>query len=42
MDRGAWWATVHGVARVGRLATKQEMKTNDFTMSWGSKPHIMG
>ena len=42
MDRGAWWATVHGVARVGHLATKQEMKTNDFTMSWGSKPHIMG
>ena len=24
MDRGAWWATVHGVARVGHgLATKQ-------------------
>ena len=23
MDRGAWWATVHGVARVGHdLATK--------------------
>ena len=43
MDRGAWWATVHGVARVGRLATKQqEMKTNAFTMSWGSKPHEMG
>ena len=25
MDRGAWWATVHGVARVGHdLATKQQ------------------
>ena len=25
MDRGAWWATVHGVARVGHdLATKTE------------------
>ena len=24
MDRGAWWATVHGVARVGHdLATKE-------------------
>ena len=27
MDRGAWQATVHGVARVGRgLATKQEQQ----------------
>ena len=26
MDRGAWWATVHGVARVGHgLATKPPM-----------------
>ena len=25
MDRGAWWATVHGVARVRHdLATKQQ------------------
>ena len=25
MDRGAWWATIHGVARVGHnLATEQE------------------
>ena len=25
MDRGAWWATVHGVVRVGNvLATKQQ------------------
>jgi len=25
MDRGAWWATVHGVARVGHnLATKEQ------------------
>ena len=25
MDRGAWWATDHGVARVGHdLATKQQ------------------
>ena len=25
MDRGAWWATVHGIARVGHdLATKQQ------------------
>ena len=22
MNRGAWWATVHGVARVGDLVTK--------------------
>ena len=27
MDRGAWWATVHGVARVGHdLATKPQKK----------------
>ena len=26
MDRGAWWATVHGVARVGHdLLTKQHI-----------------
>ena len=26
-DRGAWWATVHGVSRVGHdLATKQQQK----------------
>ena len=26
MDRGAWWATVHGVARVGHdLVMKQHM-----------------
>ena len=28
MDRGAWWATVHGVARVGHdLATKPPLTT---------------
>ena len=28
MDRGAWWATVHGVARVGHnLATKPPQQT---------------
>ena len=27
MDKGAWWATVHGVVRVGHdLATKQQQK----------------
>ena len=27
MDRGAWWATVHRVTRVGRdLATKQQQQ----------------
>ena len=27
MDRGAWWATVHGVAKVGHnLATKRKAK----------------
>ena len=26
MESGAWWATVHGVARVGHdLATKQQL-----------------
>ena len=24
MDRGAWWATVHGVARVGHNLTEQQ------------------
>ena len=29
MDRGAWWATVHGVARVGYdLATKPTNELN--------------
>ena len=29
MDRGAWWATVHGVARVGHnLATEQQLFSN--------------
>ena len=29
MDRGAWWATVHGLQRVGHdLATKQQQSTN--------------
>ena len=28
MDRGAWWATVHGVTRVGHdLATEQQVET---------------
>ena len=28
MDRGAWWATVCGVARVGHdLATEQQQRT---------------
>ena len=32
MDRGAWWATVHGVTRVGHdLATRQQQA-----------PYIMG
>ena len=26
MDRGAWWATIHGIPRVGcNLATKQQL-----------------
>ena len=29
MDRGAWWATGHGVARAGHnLATKQQQHTS--------------
>ena len=29
MDRGAWWATVHGVARVGHnLVTEQQLFSN--------------
>ena len=31
MDRGAWWATVQGVARVGRdLVTKPSPPRNTF------------
>ena len=26
MDRGAWWATVHGVARVGHYGTIEHNK----------------
>ena len=37
MDRGVWWATVHGVnkeQRVGHdLVTKQHMFINEFTAS---------
>ena len=33
MDRGDWWATVHGVARVGLvLATKQQETTVGIRM----------
>ena len=37
MDRGAWWAMVHGVARVGHdLATKPSEKINEeATDLWG-------
>ena len=30
MDRGAWWAPVHGVAKVGHdLVTKNQKKTKN-------------
>ena len=37
MDRGAWWAIVHGIARVGHdLATKPSEKINEeATDLWG-------
>ena len=32
MDRGAWQATVHGIAKVGHyLETKQQLNTNPQT-----------
>ena len=35
MDRGAWWATVHGEARVKQdLVTKQRPVTKLFSLSW--------
>ena len=37
MDRGAWWASVHGVARVGHnLATK--LTTNNL-IKWDLSPN---
>ena len=32
MDRGAWWTTVHGVAKSPTLATKQQqtLSVSDF------------
>ena len=38
MDRGAWWATVHGVARVGHdLATKSLPPTKKDTYNFWIK-----
>ena len=35
MDRGAWWATVHGVAGVGHnLATKEREREFLFVYFW--------
>ena len=32
VDKGAWWATVHGIAKVGYyLETKQQLNTNPQT-----------
>ena len=42
MDRGAWWATVHGILRVGHsLAIKWQQECFPFTREciWG---HIVG
>ena len=35
MDRGAWWATDHGISRVDDLATKprSEAKSHDRDLS---------
>ena len=36
MDRGAWQATVHGVARAGRdLPTKERERESHFLKFWG-------
>ena len=33
MDRGAWWAAVHGIVRVGRdLVTKQQYLLHSFSI----------
>ena len=35
MDRGVWWATAHGVARVGQaLVTKRQPFIWVFSSSW--------
>ena len=36
MDRGAWWATVHGVSRVGHdLVTQQQQRVGGlFQLFW--------
>ena len=31
MDRGAWWATVHGVARVGHNLATKTTKANELS-----------
>ena len=37
MDRGAWWATVHGVTRVEPdSSTKQQFLLQVFMASWAS------
>ena len=44
MERGAWWATVHGIARVGyNLVTKPPPLYNDFfilRLCPNQKPYI--
>ena len=30
MDRGAWWATVHGVAKESDMETKNNDKCNNY------------
>ena len=32
MDRGAWWATVHGVARVTQLLVAQQLSKNNIVI----------
>ena len=41
MDRGAWWAIVHGVARVRHdLATKPSPPPGHMNLELGEKSHL--
>ena len=37
MDRGAWWATVHGVAKTWTRLSDQAQKEAKGTWTWGKK-----
>ena len=42
MDRGAWWATVHGVAASDRIEQTAQADSRCRTPSWGSRGLLGG